>query len=150
MELTMVRHLSRLACPVILLPLAGCGKKPLTFEPGHVEAIDAYQVHVSPQQAPAKVSNSETAKIEALLAVLRTGEPAADHKCVDDMHVILHRKGGSEQKVGGLAGHDAYYYEFRVYHDKGEGYDMFRVEREPFLKAMAALGLDGLVSDRRD
>lgn len=140
----------RLACStpvsvaIILILLTGCGRKPSAFEPGDVETVDARMADGGNRQHAAKTSSSDARRIDALLGVLRKGEPAADHKCVDGGHITLHEKGGGELKIGILTGHDARYYEFRVYRGKGEGYDMFRVEREPFLKAMTGLGLDVL------
>ena len=48
------------------------------------------------------------------------------------------------QHIGILAGHDARFYELRIYGGEDNEYEIVRVKREGFLEAMAGIGLNGL------
>jgi hypothetical protein len=122
--------------------MAGCHRQPSRFEPGTVEAVDVQLEEWG--QPVAKVSSRDEAKVQALVRVLRTGLSTGDHKCGDSGRLMLHYPNGGTQRIGILAGHDSRYYEFRVYDRSGSDYAMYYVDREPFLKAMAGLGLERL------
>jgi hypothetical protein len=122
--------------------LAGCAAKPPDLPVGSVEAVEIQLDNWGEHQKATKASSADAAKIEALLAVLRSAEATRDHKCGDSGQITLRRKGGGEVKLGILAGHDPRYYEFRFY--QGDSYGIFRVQRVPFMKAMADFGVGGL------
>jgi hypothetical protein len=132
------------AVAVSLLLFAGCANKATSFDPGNVESVDVRLDDWQDRQKGAEASTRDASKITELIAVLRKGEPATDHKCGTSGWLILHQEGGRTCRVGILAGHNPRYYEFRVYRGEGSRYDMYRVEREPFLKAMSGVGLDQL------
>jgi hypothetical protein len=92
--------------------------------------------------ASKRVSTRDPEKIETLLAALRHAQATNDHKCGDSGQIVLRKKRGDEVKLGILAGHNQRYYEFRLY--RGTSYDIYRVERKPFLKGMEDLGLTEL------
>jgi hypothetical protein len=137
-----VRNRILLALVVALVP--GCGGPPPIVASADVEALDIHLDAWGEEQKAAAVSTRDAGKIDALLAVLRTGGGASDHKCGDGGTITLRLRGGGETKIGILAGHDAGFYEFRVYPKTGSGYDLYRVKRGPFLEAMAGAGAVGL------
>jgi len=135
-------------CPIlfalatILIP--GCVGTSPAVAMEDVEAIDIHLDTWGERQKAADTSTQDAGKIEGLLAVLRTAARTTDHKCGDTGTITLRLRGGAKKKIGILAGHDARYYDFRVYRGTGERYDMYRVKRAPFLEAMAGVGANGL------
>jgi hypothetical protein len=83
-----------------------------------------------------------TGKAGNVQKIIPSAKESEDHKCGDSGQIILCRKNNSEVKIGILAGHDLQHYELRIY--QGHSYDIFRVNRIPFLKAMADLGVGEL------
>jgi hypothetical protein len=132
----------RVVAAVLGVCLPGCAAKPPYLTARDVEAVEIQLENWREQQKAAKVSSTDAAKIDALLALLRSGEPTRDHKCGDSGQITLRRRDGNEVKIGILAGHDRRYYELRVY--RGSSYEVFRVERVPFLKEIGAFGVEGL------
>jgi hypothetical protein len=126
-----------LLLPVVAtgLALAGCSSQ---FPEFAKESVEEVKIH----EGGVKVSSRDPAKIESLLAALRDAQATKDHKCGDSGEVFLGKKGGEEIRLGILPGHNDQYYEFRLY--RGRGYAIYRVQREGFLKAMAALGVKNL------
>jgi hypothetical protein len=122
--------------------LVGCRGKPIDLDTSKFEAVDIRLYDWAERQNATEVRSIDAVKIEALLAVLQSGEATKDHKCGTSGQITLHRKNGSIIKIGILAGHDPNFYEFRVFH--GERYDIFRTDRDRFLKAMADLGVNKL------
>jgi hypothetical protein len=140
----MVRCFTLAIASFSLFVLASCADRPSEFDPGEVESIDARLNDWQDRQQAAQASTDDPDKIEALVGVLRKGEPTKDHKCGDSGRLTLQGPGDRTWEVGILAGHNCRYYEFRVYRAQDRGYDIYRVEREPFVTAMAAIGLDRL------
>ena len=131
-----VSHAGRIVAALLVACLVGCAGKGPDLPAGNVETVDIRLDDWGQNQKAAKVSSTDAAKVRALLAVLRSAKPTEDHKCGDSGKLTLRQKGGGAVEIGILAGHDLRFYEFRVY--RGESYEIFRVERAPFLKAMAA------------
>jgi hypothetical protein len=124
--------------------ITGCGGSSPALDFGNVEAITLRVDEDGDYRHPVTVESSEPGKIEALLAVFRKGELAKEHKCADSGEITLRRKGGGKQVIGVLAGHNSRYYEIRVYPTNETDWQIYRVERTPFLNAMAGFGLEKL------
>jgi hypothetical protein len=108
------------------------------FKPEGVESVKVRLRDWGDQQKAAEIESSDSVLVGSLLAIFRSAQRTNDHKCGETGTITLRRKDGSETSLGILAGHDQQYYEFRAHH--GTGYDIFRVERAPFLRAMRAMG----------
>jgi len=90
-----------------------------------------------------RVSSADTARIEALASVIRSGVPAKDHKCRDTGSITFVLTNGSTVKLGLLGGHSEGSYEYRYYRDLT--YAVFRVDRaelETVLRCVGVCGLD--------
>lgn len=141
-----VLHLLVFAAAVLAVA-GGCSRGPtaLPADAVEVEEVEVELFEWRDQQKSAKVASRDAKTIEALLAALRNAEETKDHKCADSGRITLRLKDGGARKLGILAGHDKRHYEFREYTEDGrERYKIFRVEREPFLKAMQGLGATDL------
>lgn len=139
----MIRSFTLSVAMLSLFLFTGCPDKPAAFDPGAVESVDVSLMDQwGGRQKGAAASTREPHKVEALVAVLRKARPTDDHKCADSGRITLHRSEGETLEIGILAGHNSNYYEFRAYRNSDRGYDMYRIKREPFLEAMAALGLE--------
>lgn len=135
------------AATLLVLCVVGVGylvwaPRPPDIAPGSVEIVEIELRAVTSRQKADKASSRDPMKIETLLALLRKGKATDDHKCGDSGKVLIRKKDGSELKIGVLAGHDVKNYEFRVYQSGlYSQYDIFRVERPAFLKAIADFGI---------
>jgi hypothetical protein len=87
------------------------------------------------RQIEARLKTTDPAKIQALLDVFKGAERASDHKCGNSGTIRIIQKDGSVEELGILPGHDSAYYEYRY------GSRINRVEREPFLAALKAIGV---------
>lgn len=85
-------------------------------------------------------SSTDVVRIQTLLQVMQTAKGTSDHKCGDSGRLSFQLESGPPLKIGILAGHDADYYEYRVYQANERGYDIFKVDRAEFLQAMNDLG----------
>jgi len=117
------------------------------IKPADVSSVEI-RLYEERDQKPLDMKSDEQAKIGALLTVLGRGAPTNDHKCASSGKIKVRLKGGEEREFGILAGHHAEFYEYRYYKPKGGGYDIFKVDRAAFLKAMAGLGVTGLDAGR--
>jgi hypothetical protein len=116
--------------------------QPPALVSGEIATVDVNVFPIADRPA-AHVSNAEQPKIEALAQVLRAGTLVEDHKCGNTGRISFRFTDGHGLEVGILAGHDGRFYEYRLYAPSG-GYSVFRVDRKPFLTAMANLGLPEL------
>jgi hypothetical protein len=87
----------------------------------------------------AKVANADKEGIENLVRVVQAGEPTGDHKCRSSHMLVLHLADGNAVKLGLLSGHTEGYLEYRFY--RGDGYSVFRVNRDELLDALGTLGI---------
>jgi hypothetical protein len=87
------------------------------------------------EQDEAEVTTDDPAVVQQLLDVFRAARRAKEHKCGSSGVICIHLKGGSIEELMILAGHDERYYEYRM------GSRINRVDREPFLEALRAMGL---------
>ena len=88
--------------------------------------------------------SNDIERTRKLLQVMQAGTGADDHKCGDTGTVLFQNAGGPPLKFGILAGHDPGYYEYRYYSSVDRPYDLFKVDRQLFLAAMAELGVTDL------
>jgi hypothetical protein len=123
---------------LLVAGLAGCAAKPPDFAAGSIEVVEIKLSGLAKRQKAAEIRSTDAAQITALLDVLRSAVATRDHKCANSGQIALSQKEKGEVRIGILAGHDEQHYEFRLY--RGGSYDIFQVERAPFLKAMADLG----------
>jgi hypothetical protein len=79
-----------------------------------------------------------------VLRVMQRGWNTGDHKRGDDAWLIFERADGVPLEFGILPGHDSRYYEYRVYAFGRRTYRIFRMDRQPFLAAMASVGVTDL------
>ena len=125
-----------LAADMALILLVACGAESLHPElaQGPIVTVEGWRTDNSHDT----VRSSDTAAIETLLKVLNTGEPSKDHRCGNRRTIVFHLADSSTTTLGILSGHTQGYYEYRLY--DGNRYDVFRVKREPLLKALSVLG----------
>ena len=88
------------------------------------------------QQDEVLVTTADPAVIQPLLDVFRTARRAEEHKCGSSGTITVRRKDGTVEELSILPGHDEPYYEYRM------GSRINRVDREPFLAALRALGIE--------
>jgi hypothetical protein len=118
-------------------------EKQSEFAAGSVDQIEIQLDDLAEHQKAEHTTSGDKGKIETLLTILRSAKPTKDHKCADSGKITLRlKKDGTKLELGILAGHDAQFYEFRAYHNGR--YDIFRVPRAPFLKAIEAFGVGKL------
>ncbi|MDH3284299.1 MAG: hypothetical protein OEQ13_06125 [Acidobacteriota bacterium] len=86
------------------------------------------------------VSSTDAGEIEALAAVVRRAEISEDHKCRNEGTILFRMRDGGVVELGMLAGHEEGYYQYR-YYDSGEGYEVFRVDRNALFDALETLGV---------
>jgi hypothetical protein len=105
-----------------------------------VREIHAVEVRFEPwgeERAVAPgASSADPVVVAALVAVLRTGTEAEDHKCGSRGIITLQRSPGRSAELRFLAGHHPKWYEFR-YAGK-----LYRVPRAEFVAAMRRLGVE--------
>jgi hypothetical protein len=89
-------------------------------------------------QQNAEIVSVDLGKIQALLDIFETAQVASEHKCGESGSIIIHTKAGRDQTIGILPGHHAPFYEYRT------GGKIYRVDREPFMAAMKALGVTSI------
>jgi hypothetical protein len=82
------------------------------------------------------VTTTDPAVIQPLLDVFRTARRAEEHKCGSSGTITIQRTDGAVEELSILPGHDEPYYEYRM------GSRISRVDREPFLAALRALGIE--------
>jgi len=99
------------------------------------------KLHAEIGQPSQTVTSTDSAKIDTLVKILRSGEPTEDHKCADSGEITLQFSSGEKRVLGILAGHHEPYYEFRLQAKDGRGYEMYRVDRSALLAALADLGI---------
>jgi hypothetical protein len=101
-----------------------------------VDSIDVHIYRTNTGQKETRVTTSNPANVESLLAVLQTARRASDHKCGDVGTITVKSQDGTESVLRILPGHDPSYYEFR--------YDgrINRVDRRKFLEALQAIGVE--------
>ena len=90
------------------------------------------------QQEVAKVTTEDPAVIQPLLDVFRTAIRGEQHNCGNSGVIEIRRTDGTVEELYILPGHDDRYYEYRM------GSRMNRVDREPFLAALRAAGLNNV------
>jgi hypothetical protein len=135
----MCRSEQLFAAILAVVVLGACSRASPEFKVGQTITLTIVR-EGPPGEAPVEEQvTTDRVKIASLLAVLRGASPAKDHKCSDSRLVFLDQRDGRRVQIGTLAGHDSRYYEFRLY--RGSDYDIYRVERQPFLDAMAGLGV---------
>ena len=100
-----------------------------------VDSIDVYIYSTKTGQKETRVTTSNAADVESLLAVLQTARRASDHKCSDIGTITIKSRDGTESVLRILPGHNPSYYEFR--------YDgrINRVDRGTFLEALQVIGV---------
>jgi hypothetical protein len=90
-------------------------------------------------QEPVAVTTDDPALLDGLATVLLRAEAGKDHKCRDVGTLRITAMDRTEMRLGILPGHDARYYQLRLY--SGDRYAVFRVERETFLDAIDRIGV---------
>jgi len=90
------------------------------------------------EQKPTEVTVDDPALIQSLLDTFRTATRGKEHKCANSGVIAIRLKDGTVENVLILPGHDERYYEYRL------NSRISRVDREPFLAALKALGLEGV------
>jgi hypothetical protein len=111
---------------------------PLT--PADVEAIEI-QIEAWETTPARHYRTADEAAIARFLAAIRTARPATEHMCGTLAYVSIHCKNGSVESLGILPGHDPRFYEYRY------ARTINRVERVPFLEALAAIGVRDMKVD---
>ncbi|QEH33552.1 hypothetical protein OJF2_20540 [Aquisphaera giovannonii] len=99
-------------------------------------------------QKPTTITSEDAGKIAALAAVLRDNRPSQDHKCASTGELVIRTRDGAAVSLGLLPSHDGRSFEFRV--PREASYDVVRVDRDAFLKAMADLGATGIYTGREN
>jgi hypothetical protein len=92
------------------------------------------------EQKRTDVTIDDPALIQPLLDVFRTAKRGKEHNCGNSAVILIQRKDGMVEEVFLLPGHDERYYEYRL------DSRISRVDREPFLSALKALGLEEVKS----
>ena len=87
------------------------------------------------EQEEARVTTDDAADIQPLLEAFRSAMRSEEHQCGNSGTITIRRKDGTVEEVLILPGHDEQYYEYRL------GSRINKVDREPFLAALKALGL---------
>ena len=82
--------------------------------------------------------NGDDPKVHLLVAVIGEAELSKGHKCANRGAIRFRMEGGGVISLGLLPGHTEGFYEFRLY-EEGEYVAFFRIERSPFLEALAGL-----------
>ena len=132
-------------CSGVFIAYWWSGGQPPVFHVNEIAEIEVHLSNMEDRQAAAEIATRDPVKIESVLTALAKGRMTQDHKCGASGNITLHRTDGEKVSIGILSGHHAEFYEFRVYPLNGSGYRIYRTEREPFLHAMAELGLTKLV-----
>lgn len=107
------------------------------------DAISSMRITLKPGGAEigfeAEFSGDDPA-VGDLVAVIRTGEPGGDHKCVNAGSIRFTMRDGSVIGVGLLPAHTGDHYGLRLY-DGDRLVTCVRVERYALLEAVEALGV---------
>ena len=90
------------------------------------------------EQMRSEVTIGDRDLMQPLLDAFRTATRGEQHNCGNSGVILIRRKDGTDDEVFILPGHDERYYEYRL------DSRICRVDREPFLAALKALGLDGI------
>ena len=128
---------------VAALAYRASAPSPLPFPRGGVASLEIWLESPPDWQKVKKPTVTDQAKIEALTSVMRNAWAAEDHKCSETGQLMFALKDGSSAWITILPGHDPRYFEYRV--GPRNKYDIYRVDRGSFGKAMAGLGATNLV-----
>lgn len=132
----------RVAVLLAALFLPACSGAGLPSDPASVVSIEVREEPTDGQaQPPRSVRTNDPEVIRAILAALRPTGNAPSHKCGARGRLVVTTNAGRTIDLWVLPGHDSRYYEYG-----GRGRPL-RVDREPFLSAMARLGAGWLPRD---
>lgn len=84
--------------------------------------------------------------LDQLRQVLNSAVSTRDHKCGDEIRLVLKTRWNGAYVIGLLPGHDARYYEFRT--RPPLQYGIYRVDRAAFTEAMKGIGVETLPAGR--
>ncbi|WP_165222343.1 hypothetical protein [Aquisphaera insulae] len=130
-----------LAGSVILFLLLGPAGDPVVrvLPDGEFREVKIRLIDVPGAQRAATIENGDASRIAALARVLRTARRSSDHKCESTGEIVLRTVEGKTAVLGMLPSHDGRSFEFRS--QSGQGYDVVRVDRDGFIRAMTDLGV---------
>ena len=127
----------------LLLGAAAAAQAPENKAPGlqkgEIASLEIFDRDPASRVEELVFQTSDPERIEPLAAVIRSATPGRDHKCADTGVIVLHMKDGRAVRLGTLAGHDAAFWEYRLY--SGEAYEVFRVDRGAFLRVLEQFGV---------
>lgn len=133
----MIRNAALLGIGIALHIITACFAEPLfSQEPWEqIVSLEAWRTDATQET----VLSTNLATIGALVQILRTAEPANDHRCSNTHTIVFHRTDGSTITLGLLPGHTPGFHEYRLY--KEGSYRVFRVERGQLLAVLGMLGI---------
>src|SRR5262245_26370429 len=112
------------------------------------ERVVAINVSLYPwgqQQKAFSAKITDERQIKSLVDVLRRAERTKDHKCGASGGFLFEMKDGSQIEIRILAGHKTEFYAYRVFYGKNySNYEIFRVNRAAFERAMKDIGVEEL------